>query len=156
MAGGFSAPEQSSGGGKKHHRKQGVLSEPPAMMLADIAFVLLLFFVALASNDPTQGRKQDVPRGENKPGTTGPTQNLEVSLTRTTVSINNLPVVQDDFPSRIQAQLAGKTKTEDRIVVVRSTKDSPYWMWVRVTSQIEQAGGVITLQLEEEREMQVK
>src|SRR5262245_22487505 len=103
MAGSISAPQQDSGGGQKRYRKPGVLVEPPAMLLADIAFVLLLFFVALASNDPTQGRKQDIPRGESKSGTAGPAQNLEVSLVRDKISINNLPVVPDDFVARLQS-----------------------------------------------------
>lgn len=156
MAGSLSAPQQDAGGGKKRYKKQGVLTEPPAMLLVDIAFNLLLFFVCVASNDPTSGRKQEVPRGENKPGQTGPTQNLEVSLTRGTVSINNALVRPDDFFSRLRSLLAGKTRTEDRIVVVRSSQDTPYGFWIQVTGQIEQAGGIITLQLDEEREVQVK
>src|SRR2546427_5528 len=116
MAGSLSAPQQDTGG-QKRYRKQGALVEPPAMLLGDIAFVIHLIFDAHASKDPTQGRKQDVPRGENKSGAAGPAQNLEVSLTRNNVSINNIPVVQDDFAPRIKAQLAGKTRTEDRIVV---------------------------------------
>lgn len=155
MAAGAAVPEKDTSGGQKKYRKQGVLVEPPAMLLVDIAFNLLLFFVALASNDPTQGRRQDIPSGQSK-GTNAPAQNLEVSLTRNNVSINNIPVVQDDFAQKIKTHLAGKTRTEDRIVVVRSTKDTPYSWWIKATTIIEQSGGIITLQLEDEREVQVK
>jgi biopolymer transport protein ExbD len=156
MAGGFSAPQEPSGGKQKKYRRQGVLVEPPAMLLVDISFNLLLFFVALASNDPTQGRRQDVPRGQQQQGATGPPSNFEVALTRTTVSINNQQVALDDVSARMRASLAGKTRTEDRIVVLRSSKDTPYALWVRVTGLIERAGGIVTLQLEEERSVQVQ
>ena len=48
-------------------------------------------------------------------------------------------------------ELAGKARPEDRVVIVKTDKDTPYQKWIRVTSWIEQAGGTITLQLEEER-----
>jgi len=36
-------------------------------------------------------------------------------------------------------------------VVLKSRKDVPYERWINVTGLIEQAGGVVTLQLEEEQ-----
>jgi biopolymer transport protein ExbD len=40
-------------------------------------------------------------------------------------------------------------------VIVKSDDDVPYHFWMTVTSQIEDAGGIITLLIEEEREVQV-
>ena len=59
------------------------------------------------------------------------------------------------FESLITNKLRGKAKPEDRIVVVKSDKDVPYLRWIDLTSRIEDLGGVITLQLEEERTVQV-
>ena len=81
---------------------------------------------------------------------------LEVALTRDKVEVNNVPIAQNDFLARMQRELSGKTRTEDRIVVVRSAKDTPYNHWVLVTSLIEQAGGIITLQMEEDRVVPVQ
>ncbi len=153
MAGSFTTAQSGPAPGKKRFGGGGrkSLVDPPAMLLVDIAFNLLLFFVACASTEPSEGRKQDIPRGENKATAGAPTQNLEISLTRDKVSINNIPIVPDDFVPRMQRELAGKSRVEDRIVVVRSSRDTPYAFWVRVTSLIEQAGGIITLQMDEER-----
>jgi biopolymer transport protein ExbD len=142
--------------GKRRFHGRRALVEPPAMLLVDIAFNLLLFFVACASTEPSEGRRQDVPRGENKSSASGPAQNLEVSLTADKVSVNNVPVPQDDFLARMRRELTGKSRTEDRIVVVRSSRDTPYSHWVLVTSLIEQAGGIITLQMEEDRVVPVQ
>ena len=44
---------------------------------------------------------------------------------------------------------------EDKIVVVKSKPDAPYHHWIRVTSMIEEAGGIITILREEEREVRI-
>ena len=79
------------------------------------------------------------------------TQNIEVSLTAKGVSINGLAVRMEDFLSRLQRDLKNKNRPEDRVVVVRSAKNTPYHHWIRVTGLIERAGGTVTLQLEEEQ-----
>lgn len=45
---------------------------------------------------------------------------------------------------------------DQRIIVVRSEKDAPYYRWIQAATVIEKAGGVITLQLEESREVIIK
>ena len=40
--------------------------------------------------------------------------------------------------------------------MVKSDKDTTYGQWIRVTGEIERAGGVIVLQLEEEKEVGVR
>ncbi len=51
--------------------------------------------------------------------------------------------------------LAGKTKPEERMVVVRAAGDTPFGHWIRVTALIEQAGGLVALQVEESRDVVV-
>jgi biopolymer transport protein ExbD len=156
VAGGFSSPQQGTPErGKKRFHARRALSDPPAMLLVDIAFNLLLFFLACASSDPQAGRKQVIPRGEATAQSTSQSENIELSLTRTTVTVNGNPTNLADVPSKLRSLLSGKQRVEERIVVVKSTKDTPYSQWIRVTGWIEQAGGVTTLQLEESREVAV-
>jgi hypothetical protein len=42
------------------------------------------------------------------------------------------------------------------MVVVKSNKDVPYQHWIHVTGMIEKAGGIVALQIEEDREVIVK
>jgi biopolymer transport protein ExbD len=139
-------------------RSNRMLVEPPAVMLTDLAFNLVIFFVVCASTEPESGRKQDVPSSRKEENTAQVAKNIEVSLTRTTASINGEPTPLGDFPSKLKAKLAGKTRPEERIVVVKTEapKDTPYQHWIRVTTMIEQAGGVVALQVEEGREIPVK
>ncbi len=149
MAGG----PMTGGGGRRGGATQtaGVLN-----LLTDLAFNLLIFFVVCASTEPEKGRSQQVPSSSQEKKADQPAQNIEVALTRTTVSVNGAELPAGDLPAKLRELLANKSRPEDRIVVVRSTKDTPYSQWIRVTGQIEKAGGMITLQLEEEREVGVR
>ncbi len=143
----------------KLSRRRGsrLLVEPPAVMLTDLAFNLVIFFVVCASTDPESGRKQDVPSSRKEENASAQVaKNIEVFLTRTTVSINGDQVPIDKVPAMLRDKLRGKTKPEERIVAVKSENTTPYQHWIRVTTMIEQAGGVVALQLEETRETKVK
>jgi biopolymer transport protein ExbD len=118
----------------------------------------VIFFVVCASTEPESGRRQEVPSSRKDEGAAAQmAKNVEVMLTRTTVAINGEPTPINDFASRLRAKLAGKTRPEERIVVVKTQapKDTPYQHWIRVTSMIEQAGGLVALQVEEGREIKV-
>lgn len=139
----------------KLRRHNKFLIEPASAATGDIAFNLIVFFLVCASTQPDSGRKQVLPRSESQAKQTEQTQNLEVSLDRNSVFVNTEKIPLTDFPSRIKRKLQGKAKPEDRIVVVKSTKDVPYHHWITITGAIEEAGGTITLQLEEERSVAV-
>ena len=128
--------------------------EPPAILLTDLAFNLLIFFVVCASSDPSSGRKQDIPSGSKDQAAAEQTaQNVEVSLTPTTVEVNGIVTPLTDLAAKLTPMLAGKTKPEERMVVVKSRKDTPFSQWIRVTTLIEQAGGLVALQLEDSEEV---
>ena len=114
-------------------RRNKLLVEPPAGASSDIAFILIVFFLVCASVQPEQGRPQEIPKSEEEPDKKNQSQNPEVELTR------------------LASLLARKERQEDKVVVLKSRKDVPYERWINVTGLIEQAGGVVTLQLEEEQ-----
>lgn len=129
-----------------------MLIEPPSVATGDIAFNLLIFFLVCASTQPTKGRKQEIPRADPQQQQTEQSQNIEVSLKRTEVEINGQVVKkQEDFLSDLRLLLNAKTKPEDKIVVVKSAKDLPYDRWILFTGWIGEAGGIVTLQMEEEQ-----
>ena len=138
------------------HRERKLLVEPPAAATGDIAFILIIFFLVCASVQPDSGRRQDLPRSEEKEQKQEQSQNVEVQITRDTVILNGDPMTKvAAFQAKLAQQLAGKSTEADRVVVVKSRQDTPYHWWIRVTGAIEAAGGVITLQIEEDREVMV-
>ena len=139
----------------KLSRKSKLLVEPPTVATGDIAFNLIVFFLVCASVQPDSGRRQAIPRSESKQQKEQQSQNVEVQIRRTAVAINGKPVLLPEFKSRLQPMLQSKQRPEDRIVVVHSSKDTPYDHWINVTELIEEAGGIVTLQLEEERTVMI-
>lgn len=134
----------------KVRRRNNLLVESPGVATGDIAFNLLVFFLVCASTQPESGRRQDIPRSEESKAR-AEQQNLEVTMTRTTVAINGELVPLVDFPSKIRQRLPRDAAPEDRIVVVKSARDTTYEHWIAVTAAIEEAGGTITVQLTEEQ-----
>jgi biopolymer transport protein ExbD len=137
-------------------RRRKMPVEQPAVLLTDLAFNLVIFFVVCASTDPETGRRQDIPRGTKDPAAAAQTaQNVELVLTRTTVAVNGVVTPLNDLAAKLRPMLAGKTRPEERMVVIKSSKDTPYQHWILVTALTEQAGGIVALQMEESREVVV-
>lgn len=125
-------------------------------LLTDLAFNMLIFFVVCASNESERGRPQQMPSASKDKTAEQKSQNVAVAMTRTTVTVNGDVTPEKQLPAKLKELLAGKQRPEDRIVIVSSAKDTPYSFWIKVTSLVEKAGGVITLQLEEEKEVGVR
>ena len=137
----------------KIRRNRTLLTEPPEAATGDIAFILIIFFLVCASVQPDLGREQQIPRSEEQEKKEEQSKNVTVLVKRGQVEINDQVVKLDDFLPRMRNLLAAKTREADRVVVVKSARDATYDFWIRITGDIEAAGGVITLQLEEEREV---
>ncbi len=139
----------------KERRRRKLLAEPPASATGDIAFNLIVFFLVCASVQPDSGREQVLPRSEQQQQEQKKTENIEVQLTRDRVFVNGSPMKINDFPANFQGALTraleNKTSQSDRVVVVKSKPETPYSYWITITEMIEQAGGVVTIQREEEQ-----
>lgn len=139
----------------KERRGSKMLIEPASAATGDIAFNLIVFFLVCASVAPDAGRSQVIPKADDKNEKKEEKENLTVQLTRTTVTINGDVVRPKEFSPRLKTKLAGKSRPEDRIVVVKSSDDTPYSRWIEITTQIEDLGGIVTLQIEEEKEVTI-
>jgi biopolymer transport protein ExbD len=139
----------------KFRRSTKLLVDVPAVASGDIAFNLIVFFLVCASTQPDTGRQQLLPKSEQTQQQQQQDEHLTVELKRNAILVNGDPVKANEVKVRVKAKLTGKTRPEDRVVVVKAADDVPYHAWIEVTSQIEDAGGIITLQLEEERTVDV-
>ena len=132
-------------------RRNKLLVEPPAGASSDIAFILIIFFLVCASVQPELGRLQEIPKSEEEPEKEDQSENPEVELTRTAIILNCDPVADATFAPRMASVIGRLERPEDKVVLLKSRKDVPYDRWISVTGIIEQAGGTITLQIEEEQ-----
>ncbi len=142
----------------KPRRTTKLLVEPPSSATGDIAFNLIVFFLVCASIQPDRGRSQEIPRSEENQQQKQELENIEVALTGNlaAVSVNGDTVRTSELPGRLTGLLKGKTRAEQRVVIVKSKTDTPYHHWITVTAVIEDAGGHVTIQREEEQTIQVQ
>ena len=139
----------------KLHRGK-MLVDPPACASSDIAFTLIIFFLVCAAVQPETGMSQALPKTEEKSEKRDQSQNLEVSITPSSIILNGSPLKPDEFATRIAAALKAKTREADRIVVVKSAPNTPYPLWLAVSQSIDAAGGILTLELESEKTINVR
>jgi len=132
-------------------RRSRLLVEPPATAAPDIAFTMIVFFLVCASVQPDTGRPQNIPKSEETANQQEQSQNIEVSLTESAVLVNGEIVPVDKLDTKMRQLLAGKERESDRVVIVKSAEEATYQRWIDVTSTIERAGGIITLQLEKKQ-----
>ena len=142
----------------KIRRKCKLLVEPPSSATGDIAFNLIVFFLVCASIQPDSGRPQEIPRSEENQEQNEEVENIEIALTGNlnAVSLNGDTVRTSEVGSRLTKLLRSKTRPQDKIVIVKSKIDTPYHHWIDVTTEIEQAGGQVTIQREEQQTIQVQ
>jgi biopolymer transport protein ExbD len=133
-----------------------MLVDPPDCATADIAFTLIIFFLVCAAVQPETGMPQVLPKTEAKTEKRDQSQNIEVSITPSSIVLNGSPLQLPEFAGRITEALRQKTREADRIVVVKSAPDTPYPTWIGVSQAIDRAGGILTLELETERRIEVK
>ena len=136
-------------------KRRQLLVEPPSSAATDIAFILMIFFLVCASVQPGTGREQIIPRSEEEENQSQQPNNIEVSISPGSAFVNGEPVPIHRLRRKLEGFLAGKEKEEDRVVIVVSSPRTNYQHWVNVTSIIEKAGGIITLQLEKQQTISV-
>lgn len=133
-----------------------MLIDPPACASSDIAFTLIIFFLVCAAVQPETGLSQLLPKTEEKSEKRDQSQNIEVSITPSSIVLNGNPLQLPEFSQGIAVALKAKTREADKIVVVKSAPETPYPIWIAVSQAIDQAGGIITLELETEKTINVK
>lgn len=133
-----------------------MLVDPPASASSDIAFILIIFFLVCAAVQPETGLAQVLPKTEEKKEQRDQSKNIEVSITPTSIVLNGSPLQLPEFAQRLNVALKEKTREADRVVVVKSSPNTPYPVWIRVSQVIEQVGGILTLELESKRTITVE
>ena len=137
-------------------KRSKLLVDPPASASTDIAFILIIFFLVCAAVQPESGIAQVLPKTEEKTDKREQSKNLEVSITRSSIVLNGSPLQLPEFSSRLTKALSEKKRDADRIVTVKSAPDTPYPLWIEVSQVIEKAGGILTLELETDRVINVE
>ncbi len=123
---------------------------------ADIAFLLIIFFILATSLMQPKGRRIDMPASsesqskEEKKNLTIDVQPSAILFGRSEENMGE--VTEEELSLELSKLKLAEKKEEDRMVVVKTGKGVPYSQFFKVMTAVSRAGGMATLLQEEEAE----
>ncbi len=113
---------------------------------ADIAFLLIIFFILTTTFVVTAGRKMDIPSGSSSPSKIEQ-QQLTVNLTQDRIEYgeDNKRMDIEQLRSTLAAENFSTKEPEQRMVILDSRDDVAYERYYKVVMAITEAGGVLAL-----------
>ena len=117
-------------------RKKSREAEIPTASLADIAFLLLIFFLVTTTIDVDKGIGLVLPaKGETKAVRSQNITNLLINA-QGEVLLDDNPIDVNLVKNVIQKKIAEKPNL---IVSVKTDQDTQYWVYIKVLDQLKQA-----------------
>jgi biopolymer transport protein ExbD len=134
--------------GKRRPRRRMGCDEIPVSSFADIAFLLIIFFILATTLVKTQGFHTEFPQGEKSEEP--PKKTTTIQLHHDKMTLNDEPV---DLP-KLRAALAElklHTRTgDDKVVLLEATGKVGYQRYFEVMAAVTRAGGTLCIVREEE------
>ncbi|MFW5856287.1 MAG: ExbD/TolR family protein [Planctomycetota bacterium] len=113
---------------------------------ADIAFLLIIFFILTTAVATTQGTVMEIPAGQKSKEPTKEKQ-LSIHLTRQRIlwGEKGAELTVDALRTRLRNLDLPSRDEEDRVVILESKKDVPFETYFRVVTSINEAGGILAI-----------
>ena len=130
---------------EKKHRSGGI----PVGSFSDIAFLLIIYFLVATSLMKLKSITADLPSGEK--ATQAQTSKTPiVNLRGDQVFFNDKQVDMDELRARLQALDLAEAEGNAKVIMLESTRDTPYQSYFQAMATISENGGVIAI-VEEEK-----
>jgi biopolymer transport protein ExbD len=134
---------------RKRRGREGDEPEVPVQSFADIAFLLIIFFILATSFTQLMGVETDMPSGKKAEAKSEKT-NI-VNIHNGAITFNDKGVSMTELRKRLDGLGLKTRKGEDRIVMLEATGRATYQQYYQVVTAISASGGVIAI-VEEEQE----
>ena len=121
----------------------------PTTSLADMMFLLLIFFIMTTTLTRVKGFVTDIPSGSTTQQQTQE-KNPQVALHDGRVSLNDDEISMDELYTRIRKMGLAQRKGEGKVIVLATSGDVPYQDFYQIVAFIQGSGGVVALLREEE------
>ena len=129
----------------KKHRD----GEIPTGSFSDIAFLLIIYFLVATSLVKVKTIQADLPSGEKAAQAQSEKVPI-VNLRGNEVFFNDKPVSFEDLEVRLAALDLPSQDSSKRIIMLESTRETPYQTYFQALASISANGGVVAL-VEEEK-----
>jgi biopolymer transport protein ExbD len=132
--------------------KSRAFFEPDVTSFADIAFLLIIFFILTTTFIVPAGQKLDIPSAS---ADASKAEDKQLTVTLAGEEIQYGPqaekVTLDELRRNLFGQGFGAKPADKRIVIVNARADVPYELYFEVVMAIHRADGILALLEEEEK-----
>jgi len=134
-------------GKKKLKRERS--TEIPVNSFADIAFLLIIFFVIATKLVQNMGVITEIPSGEksNAPDKTA----ITVQVHHDKITYNGTSMGVPELRKKLREKKLHKKTTKERVVLMETSGNVPYQLYFDVLSTVSSAGGIVAIVTEEEK-----
>ena len=131
-------------------RKRGeAILQGNLVSFTDIAFSVVLFFMVAATFAKSNAMKVELPGSES--GAVDQTQEtITVQADANSVILDGAPVALPELSAAIGGKLVGRTRPEDKVVVLLTAEDISFQRNVELMHAIRRAGGEVAIMYEEQ------
>jgi len=124
---------------KKH--REGVI---PTDSFSDIAFLLIIYFIVATSLVRVKSIAADLPSGE-KAAQAQMEKTPIVNLRGNEIFLNDKPVTIAELQARLAALELQRQENTKRVIMLESTRETPYNAYFQALAAISANGGVVAL-----------
>ncbi len=123
----------------------------PTSAFADIAFLLIIFFILTTTMIKTRGLTTEIPAGEKSDQVSEKTPTIQ--LKGDTVLFNDKNVTFDELNKVLsEMRLPEREKEQDRVVLIEADAGVVYQNYYQAMIAISHAGGVVSIVREERKD----
>lgn len=130
---------------EKKHRS----GEIPVGSFSDIAFLLIIYFLVATSLVKLKGITADLPAGE-KAEQQQSSKTPIVNLRGGQIFFNDKQMDLGELKKRLDALKLATAEGNAKVIMLESTRDTPYQSYYQAMAMISESGGVIAI-VEEEK-----
>lgn len=143
-------------------KKRPILTDIEVGSFSDVAFLLIIFFILTTQIARFTGTELEIPSGQKKQEEKKNEQeqftvNIVAGQIRVTTGSTVVPMTPEELKIKLDSQdFPGKTKDEEKQVIVMPTKDVEYELYFQVLSMIDEAGGIVVFMEEDDSDSKKK
>ena len=127
------------------NKKTKVSDEVPSSSMADIAFLLIIYFMITTTFAATQGLDFQLPKEENNPPTVEKEESVLIEIQSSgQLIVDNRPMQLDQVLEYLKPKLE---RNPLKPVIIRPDPDAPYGSMVTVFDELRQAKDKIGIQI---------
>ena len=134
---------------RKQQEKKHRTGEIPTGSFSDIAFLLIIYFLVATTLVKVHSVTADLPTGE-KQADAQVDKTPVVNIRGAEIFFSDKKVTVENLNARLAALKLADQPPEKRVIMLESTKDTPYEVYFQALAAISSNDGVVAIVAEEE------